>query len=209
MVGERATKRLADAAWNRLKGFGVLPVLLGGTGLDTSGQPSLDGSLPVPHLAANLQTWRPIPADASDAVSTAAPRAGPAQHPWRPASGQRHGCPLSPHHPGGGHSARRGDPGPVVSRGPQGRGDRGSSPNSAVTPCVLTTTDRAFWQISGKRRFGVLWACNRPGIVSGLSCWFGVEPPAGIEPATPSLPFVLPRTCNKAPAGQWTVSVRS
>ena len=36
-----------------------------------------------------------------------------------------------------------------------------------------------------------------------------VEPPAGIEPATPSLPFVLPRTCNKAPAGQWTVSVRS
>jgi hypothetical protein len=36
----------------------------------------------------------------------------------------------------------------------------------------------------------------------------GVEPPAGIEPATPSLPFVLPCTCNKAPAGQWTVSVR-
>jgi hypothetical protein len=61
MVGERATKRLADAAWNRLKGFGVLPVLLGGTGLDTSGQPSLDGSLPVLHLAANLQTWRPMP----------------------------------------------------------------------------------------------------------------------------------------------------
>jgi hypothetical protein len=164
MVGERATKRLADAAWNRLKGFGVLPVLLGGTGLDTSGQPSLDGSLPVPHLAANLQTWRPIPADASDAVSTAAPRAGPAQHPWRPASGQRHGCPLSPHHPGDGHSARRGDPGPVVSRGPQGRGDRGSSPNSAVTPCVLTTTDRAFWQISGKRRFGALQAHIRPGV---------------------------------------------
>src|SRR4030095_5806768 len=25
---------------------------------------------------------------------------------------------------------------------------------------------------------------------------------------TPSLPFVLPRTCNKAPAGQRTVSVR-
>src|SRR5262245_56094276 len=35
-----------------------------------------------------------------------------------------------------------------------------------------------------------------------------VEPSAGIEPATPSLPFVWPRTCNKAPAGQWTVSVR-
>ena len=32
--------------------------------------------------------------------------------------------------------------------------------------------------------------------------------PAGIEPATPSLPFVLPRSCNKAPAGQGTVSVR-
>jgi hypothetical protein len=58
MVGERATKRPADAAWNRLKGFGVLPALLGGTGLDTSGQPSLDGSLPVPHLAADLLTRR-------------------------------------------------------------------------------------------------------------------------------------------------------
>src|SRR5215218_9692840 len=27
----------------------------------------------------------------------------------------------------------------------------------------------------------------------------GVEPPAGIEPATPSLPFVLPRTCSRRP----------
>jgi hypothetical protein len=35
-----------------------------------------------------------------------------------------------------------------------------------------------------------------------------VEPPAGIEPATPSLPFVLPGTCSKASAGQRTVSVR-
>jgi hypothetical protein len=30
---------------------------------------------------------------------------------------------------------------------------------------------------------------RRPGVVPGLSCWFGVEPPAGIEPATPSLPW--------------------
>jgi hypothetical protein len=59
MVGERATKRLADAAWNRLKGFGVLPVLLGGTGLDTSGQPSFDGSLPVPHLAGQSPDMAP------------------------------------------------------------------------------------------------------------------------------------------------------
>jgi integrase len=32
------------------------------------------------------------------------------------------------------------------------------------------------------------WAWNRPGVGPGLSCWFVVEPPAGIEPATPSLP---------------------
>jgi hypothetical protein len=53
MVGQRATKRLADAAWNRLKGFGVLPALLGGTGLDTS----------VSHrstAACRYRTWRPI-----------------------------------------------------------------------------------------------------------------------------------------------------
>jgi hypothetical protein len=31
--------------------------------------------------------------------------------------------------------------------------------------------------------------CDRPGSAPGLSCWFGVEPPAGIEPATPSLPW--------------------
>jgi hypothetical protein len=30
--------------------------------------------------------------------------------------------------------------------------------------------------------------CKRPGGGPGLSCWFVVEPPAGIEPATPSLP---------------------
>jgi hypothetical protein len=28
----------------------------------------------------------------------------------------------------------------------------------------------------------------------GLGCWFGVEPPGGIEPPTPSLPFVLSPT---------------
>jgi hypothetical protein len=50
------------------------------------------------------------------------------------------------------------------------------------------------WQIAGKRQFGVLRACVRPGVGPGLCCWFGVEPPAGIEPATPSLPFVLSRS---------------
>src|SRR6266545_194561 len=33
------------------------------------------------------------------------------------------------------------------------------------------------------------WAWHRPGVGPGLCCWFGVEPPAGIEPATPSLPW--------------------
>jgi hypothetical protein len=50
------------------------------------------------------------------------------------------------------------------------------------------------WQIAGKRWFGSLFTCLKPGIIPGLSCWFGVEPPAGIEPATPSLPFVLSRS---------------
>jgi hypothetical protein len=31
--------------------------------------------------------------------------------------------------------------------------------------------------------------CNRPEAGPGLACWFGVEAPAGIEPATPSLPW--------------------
>src|SRR5215203_453823 len=30
---------------------------------------------------------------------------------------------------------------------------------------------------------------NRPGVGPGLSCCLGVEPPAGIEPATPSFPW--------------------
>jgi hypothetical protein len=34
-----------------------------------------------------------------------------------------------------------------------------------------------YWQIAGKRRFGALRACNRPGGGPGLSCWFVVEPP--------------------------------
>jgi hypothetical protein len=46
------------------------------------------------------------------------------------------------------------------------------------------------WQITGKRRFFFLRSCDKPGAGPGLSCWFGVEPPAGIEPATPSLPWI-------------------
>ena len=49
---------------------------------------------------------------------------------------------------------------------------------------------------------------RRPQQSSDTSVPLLVEPPGGIEPATPSLPFVLPRTCNKAPTGQRTVSVR-
>jgi len=33
------------------------------------------------------------------------------------------------------------------------------------------------------------YATGRPGARPGLTCCFGVEPPAGIEPATPSLPW--------------------
>ena len=46
------------------------------------------------------------------------------------------------------------------------------------------------WQIAGKRQLRALRAWKRPGVVPGLGCWFGVEPPAGIEPATPSLPWM-------------------
>jgi hypothetical protein len=35
------------------------------------------------------------------------------------------------------------------------------------------------------------WAWHRPGVGPGLCCWFVVEPPAGIEPATPSLPSMV------------------
>jgi hypothetical protein len=41
----------------------------------------------------------------------------------------------------------------------------------------------------------------------GLSCGFCVESPAGIEPANPSFPFVLPRTCNRGRRGQAVRSV--
>ena len=64
------------------------------------------------------------------------------------------------------------------------------------------------WQIAGNWRLFFLRGCDRPGAGPGLSCWFVVEPPAGIEPATPSLPFVLPRTCNRGRPGQAVRSVR-
>src|SRR5215217_6642351 len=32
---------------------------------------------------------------------------------------------------------------------------------------------------------------RRPGVVPGLACGYVVEPPAGIEPATPSLPSMV------------------
>jgi hypothetical protein len=47
------------------------------------------------------------------------------------------------------------------------------------------TTYKSDWQISGKWRLEAL----RPGAGPCLSCWFVVERPAGIEPATPSLPW--------------------
>jgi hypothetical protein len=51
---------IADAASNRLERFdALLPVLVGGAGLHTSGRPSFDGGLSVPHLPADLQTRRP------------------------------------------------------------------------------------------------------------------------------------------------------
>jgi hypothetical protein len=55
------------------------------------------------------------------------------------------------------------------------------------------TTYNSDWQISGKWRFEGLRAGKRPGTRPGLACWFGVEPPAGIEPATPSLPSMRGR----------------
>jgi hypothetical protein len=46
---------------------------------------------------------------------------------------------------------------------------------------------RLDWQISGKPQLGPR-GMKQTGDVPRLSCWFVVEPPAGIEPATPSLP---------------------
>jgi hypothetical protein len=45
------------------------------------------------------------------------------------------------------------------------------------------------WQITGKWWFFFLWEGKGLAPGSALACWFGVEPPAGIEPATPSLPW--------------------
>jgi hypothetical protein len=47
-----------------------------------------------------------------------------------------------------------------------------------------------YWQIAGKWRFGGFRAWKRPGGGPDLTCGFCVEPPAGIEPATPSLPWI-------------------
>jgi hypothetical protein len=79
---------------------------------------------------------------------------------------------------------------------------------TVTTHRILTTTDGVFWQISGKWRLRALRACNRPGAGPGLACWFGVEPPAGIEPATPSLPFVWSGSYRDVRAGQRDVSDR-
>jgi hypothetical protein len=54
-----------------------------------------------------------------------------------------------------------------------------------LRPCIdAKRSNRAgnLWQtaVEGARPW------RRPGVGPGLACWFGVEPPAGIEPATPS-----------------------
>ena len=58
-----------------------------------------------------------------------------------------------------------------------------------LRPCIdAKRSNRAgnLWQtaVEGAR------PCNRPGAGPGLACRSGVEPPAGIEPATPSLPWI-------------------
>ena len=64
-------------------------------------------------------------------------------------------------------------------------------PLKTVTPeRVHTTALVTRWQIAGKRQFRALRAWKRPAAGPGLCCWFVVEPPAGIEPATPSLPWI-------------------
>jgi hypothetical protein len=68
-------------------------------------------------------------------------------------------------------------------------GEAGSPLWPLVTLRAVTTAHCGFWQTSGKRRFLTFGACNRPGTRPGLTWWFVVEPPAGIEPATPSLPW--------------------
>jgi hypothetical protein len=62
---------------------------------------------------------------------------------------------------------------------------RRSLPSVSIRPRLVTR-----WQIAGKWRFRALRAWKRPGVGPGLTCGFCVEPPAGIEPATPSLPWM-------------------
>jgi hypothetical protein len=52
------------------------------------------------------------------------------------------------------------------------------------------------------------WSRDRPDVVPDLSCWFAVEPPAGIEPATPSLPFVWSGSYRSLGAGRSDLSNR-
>jgi hypothetical protein len=42
------------------------------------------------------------------------------------------------------------------------------------------------WQTAVRVAPGI----RQAGCWTRLACWFGVEPPAGIEPATPSLPWM-------------------
>jgi hypothetical protein len=87
------------------------------------------------------------------------------------------------------------------------RQDRKRSRRSAQ--CVLVRPRLVIrWQIAGKRRSGALRACKRPGVGPGLGCWFGVEPPAGIEPATPSLPWNYQEPLCRTPFSQVTPNRR-
>jgi len=52
------------------------------------------------------------------------------------------------------------------------------------------------------------WAWHRPGVGPGLCCWFVVEPPAGIEPATPSLPWNYQEPLCGTPFSQVTLDRR-
>jgi hypothetical protein len=79
---------------------------------------------------------------------------------------------------------------------------RRSPRNVFVRPLLVI-----WWQIAGNWRFFFLRGCDRPGAGPGLSCWSVVEPPAGIEPATPSLPCIPgPPSCY--PASSQVVAIR-
>ena len=61
-----------------------------------------------------------------------------------------------------------------------------ASVGDAPTPTQRVQVGLAnLWQTAG----GGSRPRDRSGTGLGLGCWFGVEPPAGIEPATPSLPW--------------------